>query len=157
MESNHPSGGLPRPAGFEGLVRSPTSSTAGSGGAASRTVSGSDPHGETPASRIPGALVAREPSAMMLTRSESDRVIAGIAGGIAQRFGLSSTLVRVAWVFSILFGGFGVLAYVILWVVLPKRLSGQMPAIRVAEERYARGEIGAEEFTRIRSDLQVSR
>jgi hypothetical protein len=65
MESNHPSVGLPRPAGFEGLVRFPTSSTAGSGGAASRTVSGSDLHGETPASRIPGALVARDPSAMM--------------------------------------------------------------------------------------------
>ena len=92
---------------------------------------------------------------MTLNRSETDRAIGGVAGGVAQRFGLSSTLVRVAWVLSILFGGFGVLAYVILWIVLPKG-TPQMPAVRVAEERYARGEITAAEFARIRSDLQVS-
>ena len=46
----------------------------------------------------------------MLTRSETDRVIAGVAGGIAQRFGVSSTLVRLAWALSIFFGGVGILA-----------------------------------------------
>jgi phage shock protein C len=66
---------------------------------------------------------------MTLKRSETDRVIGGVAGGVAQRLGLSSTLVRVAWVLSILFGGFGVLAYVILWIVLPKG-TPQMPATR---------------------------
>ena len=92
---------------------------------------------------------------MTLKRSETDRVIAGVAGGVAQRFGLSATLVRLAWVVSVLFGGFGVLAYLILWIVLPK---GTMhtPAIRVAEERYARGEITAAELQRIRGDLQVT-
>jgi len=92
---------------------------------------------------------------MMLKRSETNRVIAGVAGGIAQRFGLSSTLVRLAWVVSVLFGGFGVLAYVILWIVLPKG-TPHIPAIRVAEERYARGEITAAELERIRGDLQVA-
>lgn len=90
-----------------------------------------------------------------LTRSETDRVIAGVAGGIAQRFGINSTLVRLAWVLAVLFGGFGVLAYVILWLVLPKG-DPQTPAVRIAEERYARGEISAAELERIRSDLQVS-
>jgi phage shock protein C len=46
-----------------------------------------------------------------LTRSQTDRVIAGVAGGIAQRFGFSSTLVRLAWVVSVFFGGFGILTY----------------------------------------------
>jgi phage shock protein C len=118
-------------------------------------VPGSDPHGETPASHISRALVQRNPSAMMLKRSETDRVIAGVAGGIAQRLGLSSTLVRLAWVVFILFGGFGVLAYVILWIALPKG-TAHIPAIRVAEERYARGEIDAAELERIRDDLQVA-
>jgi phage shock protein PspC (stress-responsive transcriptional regulator) len=118
-------------------------------------VPGSDPNVETPASHICRGLVPRNPSAMMLNRSETDRVIAGVAGGIAQRFGLSSTLVRLAWVVSILFGGFGVLAYVILWIVLPKG-TPHISAIRVAEERYARGEINAAELDRIRGDLQVA-
>jgi phage shock protein C len=89
-----------------------------------------------------------------LTRSETDRVIVGVAGGIAQRFAINSTLVRLAWVLSVLFGGFGILAYLILWVVLPKG-PPHIPAIRIAEERYARGEISAAELERIRSDLQA--
>jgi phage shock protein C len=91
--------------------------------------------------------------AAQLTRSETDRVIAGVAGGIAERFGLNSRLVRVAWVVSVLFGGFGILLYVVLWIALPAG-PAQVPAIRIAEERYARGEISAEELRRIRADLQ---
>jgi phage shock protein C len=90
-----------------------------------------------------------------LTRSETDRVIAGVAGGIAQRLGLSPTLVRVAWVLAVLFGGFGILAYLILWVLLPKGQT-QVPAIQIAAERYARGEISAAELERIRGDVQAA-
>jgi phage shock protein PspC (stress-responsive transcriptional regulator) len=90
-----------------------------------------------------------------LTRSETDRVVAGVAGGIARRFGLNSTLVRLAWVLSVFFGGFGILVYAILWIALPKR-PAQNPAIRVAEERFARGEISTAELERIRSDLQAT-
>jgi phage shock protein PspC (stress-responsive transcriptional regulator) len=90
-----------------------------------------------------------------LTRSETDRVIAGVAGGIAQRLDVSSTLVRLAWVLSVFFGGLGIVAYVILWVVLPKG-SAHTPASRIAEERFARGEISAAELERIRHDLQAA-
>jgi phage shock protein C len=91
-----------------------------------------------------------------LTRSESDRLIAGVAGGIAQRFGFNSTLVRLAWVLSVFFGGFGILVYLILWIALPKG-PAHLPAIRVAEERYARGEISPAELERIRTDLKAAR
>jgi phage shock protein C len=90
-----------------------------------------------------------------LTRSETDRAIAGVAGGIAERFGINSTLVRLAWVLSVFFGGVGIAVYLILWIALPKG-APQIPAMRVAQERYARGEISAAEFARIRSDLQVT-
>jgi phage shock protein C len=90
-----------------------------------------------------------------LTRSETDRVIAGVAGGIAQRFGFNSTLVRLAWLLSVFLGALGILAYLILWMVLPKDPT-HIPAIRIAEERYARGEISATELERIRSDLQAA-
>jgi phage shock protein C len=90
-----------------------------------------------------------------LTKSETDRVVAGVAGGIAQRLGVSSTLVRLAWVLSVLFGGLGIVAYLILAVVLPKA-SAHTPANRIAEERFARGDITAAELERIRRDLQVT-
>jgi phage shock protein C len=62
-----------------------------------------------------------------LTRSETDRMIAGVAGGIAQRLGVSSTLVRLAWVLSVFFGGLGIVVYLGLWVLLPKG-GAQTPA-----------------------------
>jgi phage shock protein PspC (stress-responsive transcriptional regulator) len=91
----------------------------------------------------------------MPTRSESNRVIGGVAGGIAERAGINATLLRLAWVLSAFFGGFGILAYVVLWIVLPKG-SAHIPATRIAEERFARGEITAAELERIRSDLQAA-
>ena len=90
-----------------------------------------------------------------LTRSEADRVIAGVAGGIARRFGFNSTLVRLAWLVSVLFGGFGILVYLILWIALPKG-PPHSPAIQIAEQRYARGEISPAQLERIRSDLQAA-
>lgn len=52
-------------------------------------------------------------------RRGQGRVIAGVCGGLAQRFGLSPTLVRLAFV---IFGltGAGELAYLVLWIVMPK-------------------------------------
>jgi phage shock protein C len=91
-----------------------------------------------------------------LERSETDRVIAGVAGGIARRFGFNATLVRLAWVVSAFFGGFSVLLYLILWIALPKS-PAHIPATRIAEERYARGEISAAELERLRGDLQAAR
>ena len=89
-----------------------------------------------------------------LTRSETDRAIAGVAGGIAERFGINSTLVRLAWVLSVFFGGVGVAVYLILWIALPKG-TAQIPAIRVAQERYARGEIGRDEYEQVHRDLET--
>ena len=56
------------------------------------------------------------------TRSRSDRVIAGVMGGIAQRFGWNPTVLRAAYVvFSIASAGFpGILVYLILWLLMPE-------------------------------------
>jgi phage shock protein PspC (stress-responsive transcriptional regulator) len=87
-----------------------------------------------------------------LTRSETDKKIAGVAGGMAAYFGVDPTLVRVLWVIAGLMG-WGLLAYLIFWIALPKG-PGSTLAMRLAEERYARGEIAAEDLQRIRSDLE---
>ncbi|MDH5823490.1 PspC domain-containing protein [Luteimonas sp. RD2P54] len=57
-----------------------------------------------------------------LSRSINDRVIAGVMGGIARRFGWSSTVVRVLFVVvSILSAAFpGILVYLVLWLVMPE-------------------------------------
>ncbi len=55
-----------------------------------------------------------------LYRSKSDRMIAGVCGGLAKRFNISSTWVRLAFVFIVLLGGAGFLLYLILWVIMPE-------------------------------------
>lgn len=55
-----------------------------------------------------------------LMRSRFDRKIAGICGGIARNQGWDSNLVRLIWVALVFFAGTGVLAYIVLWIVLPE-------------------------------------
>jgi phage shock protein PspC (stress-responsive transcriptional regulator) len=54
-----------------------------------------------------------------LFRSESDKMIAGICGGLAVYLGLDPTVVRVLWVVLSLFNGVGIILYFILWFVIP--------------------------------------
>jgi phage shock protein C len=91
--------------------------------------------------------------ATQLTRSRTDKKIAGVCGGIAAHYGLDPTLVRVAFVIGALFSGIGLVAYIVLWIGLPEG-DAATPAVRIAEERFARGEISADELRRIREDLQ---
>jgi phage shock protein PspC (stress-responsive transcriptional regulator) len=55
-----------------------------------------------------------------LYRSTTDRKIAGVCGGIGEHFGLDPTLVRVLFVLAAVFAGGGILAYIILWLVIPE-------------------------------------
>ena len=76
-----------------------------------------------------------------------------MCGGLAAYLDVDATLLRVLWVCAVLFGGFGVLVYIILWIALPEG-APFIPAIQIAEERYARGEISADELRRIKEDLR---
>ncbi len=57
-----------------------------------------------------------------LRRSKSDRMIAGVVGGLAKHFGIDPTLARVLYVVgSIVSVAFpGILVYVLLWVIIPE-------------------------------------
>jgi phage shock protein C len=54
-----------------------------------------------------------------LHRSRTEKMIAGVCGGIAEYLNVDPTLVRVLWVFIALLAGSGVLLYLILWIVMP--------------------------------------
>lgn len=56
-----------------------------------------------------------------LYRSETDKKIAGVCGGIAEYLKIDSTIVRLLLVLFCLMGGAGVLAYIIAWLVMPER------------------------------------
>jgi phage shock protein C len=54
-----------------------------------------------------------------LVRSNSDRVISGVCGGLANYLGIDSTIIRLIFVLAVLIGGVSPIIYVILWIVMP--------------------------------------
>ncbi|MBR5893172.1 MAG: PspC domain-containing protein [Bacteroidaceae bacterium] len=60
----------------------------------------------------------------------SDRKIAGVCAGLAECFGLSVGLVRLAMLILLLVGP-GLIAYIILWVIMPEKNAGKSYAERM--------------------------
>lgn len=55
-----------------------------------------------------------------LYKSDLDKKLCGVCGGVAEYFEIDSTIVRLAWVVFTLLGGSGILAYIIAALVMPK-------------------------------------
>ena len=63
-----------------------------------------------------------------LYRSPDDRILAGVAGGMAETYDFDPALVRVAWALLVLVtGGVFLLLYIVMALVVPLRPSGMMP------------------------------
>ncbi len=56
-----------------------------------------------------------------LYRDENRKVIAGVCAGLADYFNVDVTIVRLIFVLTLIYHGGGTLAYIVLWVVVPRR------------------------------------
>ncbi len=54
-----------------------------------------------------------------LRRSVSDRWIGGVCGGLSKLTGMDSWIIRLLFTVAILFGGFGLIPYILLWIFVP--------------------------------------
>lgn len=63
-----------------------------------------------------------------LFRSRTDRVIAGVCGGLGQYLGIDPVLVRVFFVLFSLAGGAGPVVYLVLWLVIPNEEQYGLPS-----------------------------
>ncbi len=52
-------------------------------------------------------------------RSRKDSKIAGVCGGIAEYFKVDPTIIRLLAVLTVFFGGGGIVAYIIAWIIIP--------------------------------------
>ncbi|MCL1997404.1 MAG: PspC domain-containing protein [Turicibacter sp.] len=55
-----------------------------------------------------------------LTKSRNDRYISGVCGGVAEYFGMDSTIVRLLLAVFVFFGGSGIFLYIICAIVMPE-------------------------------------
>ena len=82
-----------------------------------------------------------------LHRSTEDRKIAGVCAGLGEYFELDPVFFRLFFLFSILFGGLGAIAYLMLWILVPLRegvpvARGAAPLRLSASERMIAGVCG---------------
>lgn len=69
----------------------------------------------------PGKKTETDPPAQRrLLRSSDDKVLAGVAGGLARYIGTDPTFVRLGFALAAFFGGFGIIAYLVMAVVVPE-------------------------------------
>lgn len=77
-----------------------------------------------------------------VVRRSGDRVVAGVAAGIGRHYGIDPVLVRILFVITTFAAGLGALAYLVLWIVLPK-VEGSAPTDVVVAERGTGFWVGA--------------
>lgn len=56
-----------------------------------------------------------------LFKSDENRILDGVCGGIAEYFGIDPTMVRLAWLLVCTLGGGGILAYFLAAIIIPRR------------------------------------
>ncbi|KAA9376504.1 PspC domain-containing protein [Microbispora cellulosiformans] len=60
-------------------------------------------------------------------RSRQHKMIAGVCGGLAERWGTSPTVIRVLFLLSCLLPGPQFVAYIIMWIIFPKAPAASAP------------------------------
>ncbi len=55
-----------------------------------------------------------------LTRSNTDKIVAGVCGGLAEYLEIDPVLVRLGFLVLFIASGIGIPIYVILWIVMPE-------------------------------------
>ena len=73
-----------------------------------------------------GPMTAPRP-ARRLRRSRTDRIGAGVAGGLGDYFGIDPVIFRVLFATAAFFGGAGVLAYLVAWAAIPEEGTEHAP------------------------------
>ncbi len=60
-----------------------------------------------------------------LYRSAKNRVLGGVCGGLGDYLNVDPVLLRVLWAVFFFFGGMGLLAYIIAWIIMPEEPADQ--------------------------------
>ncbi len=79
-----------------------------------------------------------------LYRSRTDRMVAGVSGGLGDYFGVDATLVRLFFIIgTILTGGLMILVYIVMWIIVPEIPFGMNPR-SASDPLGMAGGVGAE-------------
>jgi len=69
--------------------------------------------------RYCGSMLGPRPGAGEWYRDLDEKMFSGVCAGLARQFGVSVTALRIAFVIAAFLGGWGILIYLALWVIMP--------------------------------------
>ena len=72
---------------------------------------------------MPPSDTLPETNIKKLFRDPEDKKIAGVASGIAKYFGADVAVIRILFLVFIFLGGFGIIAYIVLWIAVPEAVT----------------------------------
>ncbi len=73
-----------------------------------------------------------------LMRSESDKMIAGVCGGIALYLGIDAVFVRLAFLLLLFASGVGALLYLVLMIIMPSESNLDQPSSKIVQDNIDR-------------------
>lgn len=97
---------------------------------------------------------------LKLYRSETDRMIGGVAGGIGEYFDIDPVVIRIIFIALAAFGGSGIPLYLILWIVIPTQSRIQLTTRETMRENVTEMKGRAQELAddvKSLSDRKTSR
>lgn len=68
-----------------------------------------------------GSWIVEKPPVREWIRAQEGRRLGGVCRGLADRFGVPVAALRLMFIGSVFFGGWGVVAYIALWIAMPVR------------------------------------
>jgi len=57
----------------------------------------------------------------VLYRSQANRLLGGVCGGIGEYFNVDPNIIRIIWAALVFFWGAGILLYIVAWILLPAK------------------------------------
>ncbi|MEQ8241616.1 MAG: PspC domain-containing protein [Cyclobacteriaceae bacterium] len=95
----------------------------------------------------PNGQLPEDKKIKKLYRNNEERVLGGVAGGLASYFGTDTTVIRLLFVLAVLLGGSGILIYIVLWIITPEaktitqkmQMQGEPVTLSNIEQNVKRG------------------
>lgn len=69
-----------------------------------------------------------------LYRSRTNKVIAGVCGGLGEYFSIDPVIIRIIWLICVFAYGVGFLAYIICWIAIPQEPLKKAPSAKPAKK-----------------------
>jgi phage shock protein C len=75
--------------------------------------------------------------AKRLYRAKKNQMIAGVCSGLGEYFSIDPAIIRLIFILATIFGGYGVIVYIILWIILPEESNDKVGSEETVKKNIA--------------------